>query len=428
MTTQKRLNFPAEIRFGLSTKRETMKKQTLGFLAAALVAGMAAPALAQCPASGSVPALSNTKPADIRGDFYVATDGKDGWSGTLAAPRADGTDGPFATLAQARDAVRAARAKDAVPRAYTVVIRGGTYFLKEPLVFTPEDSATASAPTIYTALPGEKPVLSGGHRVSGWQKSADGNTWIAVIPEVRDGKWYSTQLFVNGQRRTRARIPNEGFLRSNGPPKFSPEVLQAIDKLELSTAITSNKADRMGMGYKDGDIKRWENLDDVNLHVMHAWTSAMHWIARLDEHSVLYTGPGRFPACKWEYQMPYVIENVREGLDAPGEWYLNRKTGELTYWPVAGENMLSAETTVSVLRTLVRFAGTATEGKFIDGLSFRGLSFRHADWGPLDRTQENDGYSGCHFLEAAVSATGLRYSTFEKCEIAHSGGYALYLI
>ena len=39
-------------------------------------------------------------------DFYVATDGNDGWSGKLESPNADKTDGPFATLARARDAVR----------------------------------------------------------------------------------------------------------------------------------------------------------------------------------------------------------------------------------------------------------------------------------------------------------------------------------
>ena len=38
--------------------------------------------------------------------FYVAGDGSDEWSGTLPAPNAACTDGPFATLVRARDAVR----------------------------------------------------------------------------------------------------------------------------------------------------------------------------------------------------------------------------------------------------------------------------------------------------------------------------------
>jgi hypothetical protein len=31
-------------------------------------------------------------------DFYVATNGNDAWSGRLAEPNAEKTDGPFATL------------------------------------------------------------------------------------------------------------------------------------------------------------------------------------------------------------------------------------------------------------------------------------------------------------------------------------------
>ena len=39
-------------------------------------------------------------------DFYVSTIGNDDWSGKLPEPNADGTDGPFATVTRARDAVR----------------------------------------------------------------------------------------------------------------------------------------------------------------------------------------------------------------------------------------------------------------------------------------------------------------------------------
>ena len=44
--------------------------------------------------------------AETQADFYVSTGGSDSWSGTLAAPNAQRSDGPFATLERARDAVR----------------------------------------------------------------------------------------------------------------------------------------------------------------------------------------------------------------------------------------------------------------------------------------------------------------------------------
>ena len=49
-------------------------------------------------------ALAATLPTSA--DFYVSTKGNDAWSGRLSGPNREGTDGPFATLAKARDAVR----------------------------------------------------------------------------------------------------------------------------------------------------------------------------------------------------------------------------------------------------------------------------------------------------------------------------------
>ena len=46
--------------------------------------------------------------------FFVSPRDNDAWSGRLAAPSAK--DGPFATLARARDAVRALRRRQAPPR------------------------------------------------------------------------------------------------------------------------------------------------------------------------------------------------------------------------------------------------------------------------------------------------------------------------
>ena len=60
-----------------------------------------------------------------RANFYVSSDGNDSWSGTLPAPNTANTDGPFATLTTARDAVRTLK-----NRGYTsdirVLIRRGT--------------------------------------------------------------------------------------------------------------------------------------------------------------------------------------------------------------------------------------------------------------------------------------------------------------
>jgi parallel beta-helix repeat protein len=141
-----------------------------------------------------------------KADFFVATNGKNAWSGRLPAPNAEKTDGPFATLDRARDAVRALdRTNRQGP--IRVCIRGGAYFLGQPFVLGPEDSGSADQPVIYEAYPGETPVLSGGRPITGWQKG-DGELYVADVPAVKKGNWYFRQLFVVGERQVRARTPN----------------------------------------------------------------------------------------------------------------------------------------------------------------------------------------------------------------------------
>src|SRR3990167_5630163 len=88
-------------------------------------------------------------------ELYVATNGNDAWSGTLKEPNAARTDGPLASLARARDAIRALKAAGRFTAPVTVSVRGGTHFLTEPLVLTPQDSGTADRPITYRAYPSE---------------------------------------------------------------------------------------------------------------------------------------------------------------------------------------------------------------------------------------------------------------------------------
>ena len=53
-------------------------------------------------------------------DFYVAPAGDDAWSGRLPKTNADRTDGPFATLERARDAIRQFRATNELARPVVV--------------------------------------------------------------------------------------------------------------------------------------------------------------------------------------------------------------------------------------------------------------------------------------------------------------------
>ena len=123
-----------------------------------------------------------------KADFYVSPDGSDAWSGALADPNSQRNDGPFATLERARDAVRDLKKSKSTD--IVVLIREGTYRLKNTVVFGLEDSGEDDATVTYSAYPGEKPVFSSGREIKDWQKVSGrapracrkrrwGNVWVA---------------------------------------------------------------------------------------------------------------------------------------------------------------------------------------------------------------------------------------------------------
>jgi hypothetical protein len=93
--------------------------------------------------------------------FHVASTGSDANPGTAAKP--------FATLSAARDAIRRLK-RDGLKAPVEVLVQAGTYYLAEPLTFSPEDSGTQECPITYKAAQGAKVVLSGGKPLAGWRQ------------------------------------------------------------------------------------------------------------------------------------------------------------------------------------------------------------------------------------------------------------------
>ncbi len=148
----------------------------------------------------------------LQARFYVATTGSDAWSGRHAQPISGGTDGPFATLARARDAVRELTARirsgSAIPEGeIRVEVRAGRYYLREPLCLGPADSGSAGCPVTYAAYPGEEPILSGGVRLTDWQPFAGEILRCELPADVRGELARFRQLVLDGTRQRRARWP-----------------------------------------------------------------------------------------------------------------------------------------------------------------------------------------------------------------------------
>ncbi len=347
---------------------------------------------------------------DTKADLYVSPRGNDAWSGTLPEPNAQKTDGPLATIHHARDLVRAINGTADRETPMIVALRGGTYYLPETLVFTPADSGTARVPIIYRAFPGERPVLSGGRRIDGWNVADDGR-WSVAIDDVKQGRWTFSQLFVDDQRRMRPRLPKQGYL-TTGEVVPAPDDKRGFDQLRYR-----------------GDAVRddWANQDDVEVIGFHQWGISRLRIEMVDTQERIIHFTGTTHGKSWWNRFPeedrFFVENVKEELSEPGEWYLDRPTGVLTYIPQPGENPEEAVVVAPVHDRLVDFQGDLDATAWVEHLRLEGLTFAHSQWLlPPEGQSIPQAEIG---LDAALTAVGARNIALEHCAVRHTGAYAI---
>ncbi|MDP4285170.1 MAG: hypothetical protein Q8891_12150 [Bacteroidota bacterium] len=343
-----------------------------------------------------------------KADFYVATLGDDRWSGTLAEPNNDKTDGPFLTLARAQQAIRELKSKVFLPKDspiekrwigsphpfgkgkdILVYIREGHYSLKQPLIFGPEDGGErveTNLPTgafeyhklkdyyvTYAAYPGEKPVISGEIPVEGWRRS--GKVWIARFDADT-----VAMLVVNGKRQVLARTPNEGnyFV----PPAIS----------KTTTELYFNK----------GDIKSWKDMEDNRVIMLLRWHTGVNSIANVDEKKGVATF--KSPEDGIIIVPPrYYIENVKSFLDAPEEWFFDKKLKEISYIPASGiKDPNEVKAGVPIINQLVEVKGTLS--KPVRNLRFYGLTLEGTIAGK--NTISFEFAHACEFAEGEIRSCG----------------------
>ncbi|MCX6880410.1 MAG: right-handed parallel beta-helix repeat-containing protein [Verrucomicrobia bacterium] len=364
----------------------------------------------------------------LNADFYVAPDGQDANSGTAAAP--------FATLARARSAIRE-KVAAGLDRDLLVLMRGGVYRLEECLTFGPEDSGTGKFAITYAAQPGEKVVLSGGRKIAGWRR-AEGEIWTTELPDVKAGTWFFRQLYVNNRRAIRARTPNiddktpwwhirtstAAILNETPPPEDVP----------ITASVT-------------GPIKAWSNPGDAELVYLANNNASRMPLGSVNqkEQTFILPAPHRWNprafGTEWKFSIPTeglacYLENALEMLDQPGEWYLDRRTGVLSYWPRAGEDLTRDEVVGPVApKTLLAVIGTRQHP--VMNLHFKGLQVEHVKWdmpawGYMGMAcctvaTGKDPNPGWQWVEAAVEYEYARSCSFIDGGIAHVGAIGMCL-
>lgn len=337
-------------------------------------------------------------------DAAVACEGAD----VFVAPTGSGDQctcqAPCA-LESGRD--RARQLAPTVDRDLIVQLAGGTYPMARTFTLSAADSGRGGHAVIYRAAPGAVPVLSGGVRITGLRRDV-GDVYVATVPAGLRAR----QVYVNGRRATRARGPESpaGYtFKANG--------------FVLGDAAVAAWPDRLGLEVVG--LKEWKSfrcgVSEVSV--------AAGLVVQEPCWGYSQGQPGyTFDRVAW-------LENARELLDQPGEFYLDSAVGRLYYQPLPGEDPATADVVVPRLEELVRVAGTPAAP--VHDVAFVGITFAHATWlGP----SSSDGYA---VLQAGITRRGAggaqakplshvtvhagRGVRFSGCRFEHLGGVALAL-
>ena len=338
----------------------------------------------------------------------VAPGGDDAAAGTSRQP--------LATLEGARDRVRQMRKEGVVREPVTVEFADGEYRLVRPVVLEPQDSGTAEAPVTYTAAKGAKPVFFGGKRLSRFEVGADGVWRTRADPSFR-----FEQLYVNGQRAVRARSPNAFYYYMQAPVPYGVDPLTGKVADLSHRSFFAAKADIAPLAGKSR-----EQLSDVVMTVYHSWESSLARIQAVepDTGRVVATGSSPWRLFNWGAYLPrYQLENFKEALDAPGEWFLGRD-GSLSYLPLPGETPGKAEAVAPVTSAFLQVKGDALKGQWISHLTFSGLTFQYAGYS-LPENGQGDGQAAAS-QPAVVELDGVRQVAFRDCVFAHTGTHGVW--
>ncbi len=309
-------------------------------------------------------------------NLYVAKNGSDAAAGTLAAP--------FATLERARDEVRKRRNEGAV----TVFVRGGMYELRETLKLEARDSGSAAAPVVYRAYERERPVLTVAGAITGFTKHEG-----KIRKANAAGFGYFRQLYYGGKRQPLARYPNFDAANPYGGG------WAYADGKAVPMYQTVPGEDKHSMQYKAQDSRTWAHPEEGEVFVFprYNWWNNIVRIKSIgrETRKVTLAGECSYPIRPGDR---YYVQNLLEELDAPGEWYLDKQSSTLYFWPPDGAVESGLTVYAPRQRTILEV------GKGTAYVTFRGFTFEY-------------------FAGTAISLTDTSHVTIAASTIRNGGDY-----
>lgn len=321
-------------------------------------------------------------------EIYVAPNGRDGNRGTRWSP--------FATLERARAAVRSLKANGGLPTGGVKVwVGAGEYPLSESFTLSAVDGGSEDCPVAYRSFRGGEVRLVGGRslQAANFKPVTDSATLARLdaaarrevrvadlhqlgltnpgeFPDQFSGAALVPELFFNDQRMMLARWPNEGWAEFSKVIESGPAPWR------------NHSSEKFGAFAYEGDRpQRWLNAPGVWLqgYWCFDWSSETIRIGEINSAEQRITlgrkhhyglgsgnpGPRRFFAL-----------NLLEELDQPGEYFIDRASGALFFWPPS--SLKNARVVLSTLTQpvvlLSNVAHVTLEGLIVETCAGNGIN------------------------------------------------------
>lgn len=331
--------------------------------------------------------------------IYVSTRGNDKWNGSEKKP--------VASLVRAQELARAYGRDTSVE----IVFEDGIYYLPGTVQFTGQDSKDYPATVTLRARHEGKAVISGGQQIRlDWKQEA-GNIYVASVPAGMD----IDQLYVAGLRQPMARFPNA----QPGKQRNVYDTWVLDHQAQPNSEMDPLQPERIAL---------WKNPEGGYVHAMHtALWGDMHWeIKGKNEDGTLQLEGG------WQNNRPSgmhplyrFVENIKEELDVPGEWYYDRSESKLYYMPLPEIDLDEAKVEIVRLKHLIEFNGTRENP--VRGIHLQGLTFKHTARTFMENKEQLLRSDWTMYRGGAIVFNGAEECSVENCEFDHLGGNTIFV-
>ncbi len=297
-----------------------------------------------------------------------------------------------------------------------IVLKAGDYFLTCPILLK---GSAASNFTIRAERPGVA-RLFGGVPLTGWKPEPGTPFWVASVPGWRPGLSTPFRSLLKGDEWASIATYPGGTNRLSHLGEFAPKMMSS---LAGGWSRKPTHEEYVRMPYRVEDLPDAMALENADIRLYHMWNDSVCTVSNIDRKAhVLWVDPQPCWAMGAANRRQYEVLNVREGMREPGEWYLDRRSGQVHYWPKPGEDLVRIRFVAPTLKHVIRIDGGSPYNRrdWVHGITIEGLVISAC--APFTTERASFGGSG---ISAAVSAVGVVDLTLRDVVIRNVGGAGL---